>query len=349
MNAKTNLGPCLARDTLFFTGHIKDKIGEAIYTGEGDDPWDVRGWIGDIGNGRRSYTACEPSAIKHLGMWGTDDVGLYHLVHLGRPFYDDRIIDNKIWYRTRRIDWDHWGPKNSIPGAYSTHAPSIAEVSTWFQRAQRSRIMVAYRCINDRIALKTYTGDFLRSDWYTTYLPDEARTSIGPTLVTQIPSGGAEPQVLYRATRGNRGINYAYAMRDASLGQLSWEWNIERIPNAHTNQTPGAARTSPSRLVVAFTGHNNNFIEIRVRESGSWQNLGYVRGLATEERPALSFEHRLEGRTEVETLFLAFKPINHNEICVGLLELDEDIGPDTPGHRWTSIRRDRPELNCGSS
>ena len=347
MRATTKFGPCLAGDTLFFTGNRNPRIYEAIYTGEGDDPWDARGRVTDGRNS--SKTACEPSAIKLLARAGSGEESRYYIAHVGMSFDNDRIVDNKIWYRSRALDSEDWGTQRAIPDAYSTHAPSIALVSTWFRRAQRQRIMVAFRTIDDRITLATYTGDFWdHTPWCTTKLPDEARTSIGPTLVNQSPGGGAEPEVLYRAQgRSGNGIYYARASRGADLPQLQWDWDIERIPSAYTNQTIAAARISSGRLIIAFTGHNNNYIWIRLRDDDGWRSLGYVEGVATEERPALGFVRRREGRTDVETLYLAFKPLSGNEICVGILEIDDDVGAGRPGHSYVSIRTDRPDLDCG--
>ena len=167
------------------------------------------------------------------------------------------------------------------------------------------------------------------SNWSADYsLPEAARSSNGPEIISFDGS-------LYIFYRGYGDDNWLYVARKQSTRASNTRWEISRLPRAFTR--PSATDRAVSAvlyegaLIVAYVGHNNDYIWLRRSTDGvNWDRLGYVRGLVSDHNPDLTV---VDGR-----LYLAFKPAAEQEICFGTLNIDTGNQRDTPGHTWRSLR-----------
>lgn len=306
IHLKTNKGPALYESEhnlhVFFKGHNNNYIWHATYS-KGRRSWQTPERVTD-GSGSWALTRDEPG----VGSVANRALKLAYRGH----------NNERIWYTTK---WrGEWRTPRSIPRARSSHAPAVTS------HADPS---CSHCWTPTKVLHKGQTSEYIYTrDYNYPYcdhgqLPRTVKTSIGPCAI----GGYWGPIVIYRGVGRDNQI-YVY-----------YRANISSLPRAFTNNTPAAAlhQTGVRRsILVAYVGHNNNHIWLRSGYQNwndslsEWRRLGYIPGVATQERPALS--------QYMDTLYLAFKPIGSTEIAVGTLEVDYRNRPDTAGHRWTSIR-----------
>ena len=328
---RSNVGPCLARHDgepylLHRLPYPNENIWETVLR---EDELVVLGAVHDQNAARSwAFTGRQPVA------YGYDHTGLLlrnrylQLVYRGHN-------NSRIWY-TRKSCLDgrnwYWETPASVPDSRTDRAPG-ATAHDWSGPAG-PQLTVAYTdAETGRIHFRVKEGTHWSSE-YT--LPEAARTSNGPEIVSFRDS-------LYAFYRGHGDDDWLYVARKASNRASDARWEISQLPRAFTRPSETDRAVSAvvydGALVVAYVGHNNDYIWLRRSTDGvHWDRLGYVRGPVSDHNPDLAVVG--------ETLYLAFKPTGDSEVCFGTLELDAENEHDTPGHVWRSLRPMRCCPNC---
>jgi len=272
-------------------------------------------------NVRRSsaFTDTQPAAYgySHCGMALCDRY--LQLVYTGHN-------NDSIWVTQKRSPgrgW-FWDTPVSIPGAATRCAPG-ATAHDW-PGITGPQLTVAYTDRDSRrIMLRVRQGD----EWSGAYaLPTSATSANGPEIV----SFDGDLYVFYRGAGTD---NALYVARKSSSRLSDTAWEIRGLPRAFTRPSDADRAVSSAivgdRLVVAYVGHNNDYVWLRATRDGvTWDRLGYVRHVLSEHTPALTVHGG--------TLYMAFTAAGDQEICFGTLEIDFANPNDTPGHRWRSLR-----------
>lgn len=351
IDMKTKIGPCIScrkftyidRITnrgsyrthllnVYFKGLNSSYIWHASYCPTPDE-W--RNWeqIHDQNETSWAFTNCEPFIVDK---W---------LIYLGHN-------NHNIWY-TRWLDdreetaWTHnvkWETPKHIPESdgdgLSRHAPAASLYYDQYFRPNRLNIVIRKASYDDsdgNIVLwraHIFRDGRVSDDWSKTCLPNNIKTEIGPTMAFGhiFYRGSGDDSQIYAATTEN---------------EFSGRWIVSSIPRAFTNSTPAAIYyqcLSHRRygIILVYSGHNNKNLWLCFYDSYTkqWHRLGYIQGVATDsqQRPALAMYGC--------TLYLAFKSLHQDEICVGTLEIDFENQHDTPGHTFNLIRNDNPDLCC---
>ena len=260
-----------------------------------------------------------------------------------------------IWYTAKQCPgrgW-YWDTPKYIPDSYTSRAPA-ATMHRW---DDWTGLTVAYRGTRSSSAGSTriYYRVKRGTNWTPEYvMPEEVITSNAPEII----SFNRKLYVFYRGHEQNNRI-YVARKEINRPSHTGWEFpdldraftrrsrkRVEKRPGVFTIMETGEKAVSAviyeGSLLVAYVGHNNPYIWLRRSNDGvEWERLGYIRNVTTIDNPSLTVSNL--------SLYLAFKPVGvETEICVGSLELEEGVTNETPGHTWTSIRTDRPDLNCGS-
>ncbi len=271
------------------------------------------------GLGNFAFTSAEPS-VAYIQDWN----------ELRAPILIFRGHNNRrIWYTYKR--GGQWQTPRSIDNLRTNYTPAIVN---YFDISYDNQI-IAYTKDDNSIVLRK--GSIYDNNWSGEIrLPGNPKTTrMGPVLFV----AHDRVYVFWRGEGDDARIHYAYSREFPTID--NWGWQKKILPRAFTgNYDSGSYQFSPvsiefygsSYLLVAYKGHNNNGIFLRMGGLGNWHKLGQVPGVYTLSKPAII--NLPNGDT-----YLAFKSIHSHEICVGEL----DISPP----RWTSIREDKPDLNCG--
>jgi hypothetical protein len=278
-----------------------------------------------------------------------------------------------IWYTSKRStgrDW-FWDTPRYIPDTTTVYAPTAtmhrwggptAEVLTVAYvgdaNASEGENRIYYRHING------YQGESSPEHvrWSEEFvLPEEIRINSAPSIISSFHDGReSDYPTLFIFYRGFGEENQIYVTRKEinRPGDTGWSLPLE-LPRAFTRIETGEVYTGVrpaggvavvnyhGSIVVAYVGHNNDYIWLRKSSDGEdWDRLGYIRNTVTDEPVATRRNPTLA--VVGDTLYMAFKAVDSHEVCVGTLEL-EDGRRDALGHRWTCIRNDMPRLNCGPS
>ncbi|MFC2095421.1 hypothetical protein ACFLSW_03165 [Candidatus Bipolaricaulota bacterium] len=319
---RSDVGPSLAQHdgAAFFLHRIPgptENISEAVFQ---DGALTSLGSIYDEDVARSwALTSKQPVA------YGYDFMGLMIGARYLQLVYRGHDNDS-IWHTRKTSDgmnW-HWETPEVVEGAHTDRAPG-ATAHNW-AGVSGPRLTVAYTDPDTgRIHFRKKEG----SSWSSEYtLPDEARSSNGPEIITFDES-------LYVFYRGFGDDDWLYVGRKESNRASDTRWEISRLARAFTRRSTTDRAVSAvfydGALVVAYVGHNNDYIWLRRSTDGvNWDRLGYVRGPVTNHNPDLTV---VDG-----TLYLAFTPTGDEEICFGTLELDTENEHDTAGHIWRSLR-----------
>lgn len=324
---RTYTGPCLAtHDEEAYLFHRipspDENICESVYRG---DSLLVLGPVHDE-NVRRSwaFTSRQPSAFGYFGTGLLLADWHLRLVFTGHN-------NDLVWYTAKRSPgrgW-YWDTPEHIPDTHTSRAPG-ATMHDW-AGPTGPQLTVAYRGTfgspagANRIYYRVKEG----TRWSDEYvMPEEVRTFNGPEIISF-------RDTLYVFYRGaGLGDDEIYIARKQSNRPSDTRWEISGLPRAFTRPSAEDKAVSAviyeGALLVAYVGHNNDYVWLRRSSDGvSWERLGYIRGITTENNPALTVVG--------ETLYLAFKPVDDAEICFGTLAV-EDNEHDTPGHVWRSLR-----------
>ena len=328
-NLRSDIAPSLARHDgepyLFHrTPRPAGNIRETVLR---DNELISRGPVHDQNVARsRAFTAKQPLAFgyDHHGLLLAESY--LQLVYRGHN-------NSRIWHtRKRNTDGRHWYWQTpaSIPDVRTDRAPG-ATAFNWAGPAG-PQLTVAYTDrVTGRIQFRVKEG----TRWSPVYsLPEAARSSNGPEIISFDGS-------LYIFYRGYGDDNWLYVARKESTRASDNRWETSRLRRAFTRSSTTDRAVSAvlydGSLIVAYVGHNNDYIWLRRSTDGvNWDRLGYVRGLVSDHNPDLTVAG---GR-----LYLAFKPASEQEICIGTLEIDTGNRHDTPGHTWRSLR----PISCGS-
>ena len=319
---RSDVGPCLATHDgephlLHRVPDPEENVWEAVWR---DDALHIGGAVHDENVARSwAFTSKQPVA------YGYDHTGI-----LLRNRYLQLVFaghNTSIW-TTRKSCPDGrnwwWETPASIPDAETNRAPG-ATAHDW-PGPSGPQLTVAYIDPGTgEIHLRVQQG----SGWSSEHtLPDPARTSNGPEIIS---FGGS----LLMFCRGFGTDDWLYVARKVAGGFSDTRWEIERLPRAFTRPSTtdraASAVVYDGALVVAYVGHNNDYIWLRRSTDGiRWDRLGYVRGPVTDHTPDLTV---VGG-----TLYLAFTPTGDEEVCFGTLEIDVENERDTAGHTWRSLR-----------
>lgn len=320
---RSDVGPCLAQhdgephllyrepspgEQRIFEAVIRDE--QLLALGPVHDEDVSRSW---------AFTSKQPVAYGYnfMGMM----VGSRYLQLVYRGHNND-----SIWHTRKTSDGRNWSWQTPeiVEGAHTDSAPG-ATAHDW-AGLSGPQLTIAYTEVDTgRIHYCVKVGD----EWNPQYaMPEEARSSNGPEVISFDES-------LYVFFRGYGDDDWIYVARKLSNLPLSTRWDISRLSRAFTRRSETDRAVSAvvydGALVVAYVGHNNDYISLRRSTDGvNWDRLGYVRGPNTDHNPDLTV---VGG-----TLYLAFKPTGDEEICLGTLELDTENEHDTPGHVWRSVR-----------
>lgn len=332
MNAKTNIGPALAvldgKLYLFFKGHNNDHIWHAVLRS--------RAWkgLGRVNDQNPPHMEQRPDSTVSWAFSSHEPAAFgSHVPRLARKW--NYLVfkghnNNLVWYTIQKWHTTYggtvyykWQDPRPFPDAHILSSPSAVE-HTW---GNASYLTVAFRGTDNRIYFIKGEGG------RPVALPKEARTSEGPVIV----SYNNHIYIFYKGLEDDTRIHVAHAHRNTPSFM---DWRISTLPRAFTREKPAVVNYQ-GNLVVAYTGHNNHYIWLRRSSDGEhWDRLGYIRNVATEQSPALV--------ASGDSLYLSFRPLGDNEICVGTLQIEGSSKHDSPGHTWSSIRYDNPRLNCSS-
>ncbi|MBN1511428.1 MAG: hypothetical protein JXB13_05390 [Phycisphaerae bacterium] len=319
---RTDVGPCLAthdgEPVLFHRiPDPEENVAETVYR---DHALLALEPVHDENVYRSSaFTDTQPAAYgySHCGMVLCDRY--LQLVYTGHN-------NDGVWVTQKRSPgrgW-FWDTPVSIPGAATRCAPG-ATAYDW-AGVTGPQLTVAYTDRDSqRIRLRVRQGDA----WSRAYdLPAAAVTANGPEIV----SFDGDLYVFYRGAGSD---NALYVAKKTSSRLSDGSWGISGLPRAFTRASNADRAVTSAvvdgRLVVAYVGHNNDYVWLRATRDGvTWDRLGYVDHVLTEHTPALTVHG--------DTLYLAFTAAGGTEICFGTLEIDFDNPHDTPGHRWQSLR-----------
>ncbi len=323
---RTDVGPCLAthdgEPVLFH--RIPDPYENVAETAYRDGTLLALEPVHDENVSRSSaFTDTQPAAYgySHCGMALCDRY--LQLVYTGHN-------NDRIWVTQKRSPgrgW-FWDTPTSIPAVRTRCAPG-ATAHDW-PGITGPQLTVAYTDRDSqRIMLCVRQGD----GWSSSYsLPASAISANGPEIV----SFDGELYVFYRGA-GSDNVLYVAKKSVYRLSDPSWE--ISGLPRAFTRPSNADRAVSAvvfdGRLVVAYVGHNNDYVWLRATTDGvRWDRLGYVDHVLTEHTPALTVRGG--------TLYMAFTAADDREVCFGTLEIDFGNPHDTPGHRWRSLRSISP-------
>jgi hypothetical protein len=354
MNAFTRVGPDLAYYNglnLFHPGHNNQFLWRAVYDGTS---WTHLGRIHDDESPRSwPMTYSSPEAIAARWSGGIH----YEPITILTTVFDGHNNDY-VWYTsyvnpTGRVGAWHWQTPRTIPNASSNFAPSATMVKwhritapylTVAYTKPDGRIVVqyGYECSTARSAGESCPpGSIDATDWHDPVeLPEEIIAGTGP----KIQGFQDRAYVFYR--RGSTGGDAIYYTRNERLYRDDTFSPPIRLPHANTRWSPRERPVDTvvhdNKLIVAFVGHNNDHIFLVRTENGTdWESLGYIPHVRTRFTPSL--------RATADTVYLAFKEYSdlerdqdeHQETCVGELDIR---GKNR--HVWTSIRSDKPRMNC---
>lgn len=335
MIARSNLGPALAfydapsgrsdAGFVFFKGHNNDYV----WSAKGYYTWPVAEIVTDNKSPESfAFTAKEPAAMAYTLPAITSGAALRvasHHVYLAFRGHNN----NSVWHTRREIHEAYasqylgdWQTPRTIPGAQSNYGPAVA-FHDWYESPSNKMFTVAWTALDGTIKLKRATERTFPVDhsWPFSYddvtgLPSGYKSSDGPAML----SAGTDLHLFFRGQGTNERLYHA-------SGPGS-DWSIASIPNAYSKHAPSVTLWNGD-ILMAYSGHNNSNIWIRRFDTsaGTWQNLGYVEGLATDERPALV-------ATASTNLLLAFRSTSSNDTCVGTFYVDESAAPESAAHTW---------------
>ena len=320
---RTDVGPCVAQHDgeAYLLQRLPspgENILETVYR---DDELIALGPIYDQDVARTwALTNKQPVA------YGYDFMGLLVGSRYLQLVYRDN--DSDVIWQTRKSCPDgrhwYWETPEVVEGAHTNRAPG-ATAHNW-SGPSGPQLTVAYTDPDTgRIHFRVKEG----TRWSAEYtLPEEARTSNGPEIVS---FGGS----LYVFYRGYGDDDWLHVAKKATNLPSGTRWEISRLSRAFTRSSGTDRAVSAvaydGALVVAYVGHNNDYLWLRRSTDGeTWDRLGYIRGPVSDHNPDLS--------AAGGTLYLAFKPTGDQEVCFGTLELDPENEHDTPGHIWRSLR-----------
>ena len=322
-NIRSNVGPCLAQHNsdihLLYAMPTADRnIVEFVLNGS--EPF-LSGPVHDQDVAREWA-----NTTKQPVTYGFAHTGLSIRTEYLQLVYRDPE-DQRIW-QTRKTNlgaryW-YWETPSLVEGAL-THLAPAATSHDW-SGISGPQMTVAYVDPDtSEIHFRVKEG----TRWSAEYtIPRPARTTTGPEIVSF-------QDVLYVIARGYGFDAALYIARKEINNAINTQWTISGIPRAFTRRSTtdraAAAVVFDGALIVAYVGHNNDYIWLRRSTDGvTWERLGYIRGPETENTPDLAVRG--------STLYLAFRPSGDQEICFGTLELDLDNEQDTAGHTWRSLR-----------
>ncbi len=342
INAKTSHGPALAvldGDLfLFFKGHENENIWHSVLRGR---TWESLGRVNDQ---HPPHMEQNPSSMVSWAFTReAPSVVARHVPRLAQKW--NYLVyrghnNTRVWYTTQKWHttfggtvYYKWERPKTFQNADTQNSPSAVN-HLW---GTVNKLTVAFTGIDDRIYL-------IMGDALPVALPEEAQTREGPTIV----SFNNHLYIFYiGVSMGDERIHVAKAQRN-TRGYMNWQFST--LPRAFTTSVIAVVNYQGT-LVVAYSGHNNDHIWLRSSSDGvNWNRLGYIENVTTDYGPALAVYG--------DTLYLAFKPPyitdgsivfmpDYLEVCAGTLVIESTNSPDTAGHVWSSIRYDRPALNCG--
>jgi len=319
---RTDIGPALAGHDgapylRYRIPYPDQHISEAVI---GENGPEVLGPVHDEDAARSwGLTSKQPVA------YGYDHCGLalcnryLQLVYTG---HEDGIV-HVTEKRSPGRGW-FWGTPEVIPDAFTERAPG-ATAHDW-AGPTGPQLTVAYtEPGTGRILIRVRQGD----EWSAAHaLPDRVRTSNGPEII----SFRDHLYVFYRGWGEYE--HEIYVARKTSSRLSDPHWEISGLPWAFTRASTGdravAAVIHEGELIVVYVGHNNDHLWLRRSSDGEdWERVGYIPGITSRRNPDLAV---VGGE-----LYLAFKPVGDQEVCVGTLDVQGNEH-DTPGHIWRSVR-----------
>jgi hypothetical protein len=362
MNAFSMIGPSLAlyenarygsKTFLFFKGHNNEHIWEGEHTtGSG---WEGRGRVNDEKDPASwAFTNVEPVSFTYTlpaitrGLAPRSEQTHTYLIFKGHN-------NSYVWYTRREIrrpygggvSLENWGSPLYIPGTVAQYAPGAA-MHAWGGDYDPV-LTIAYTDHSNRIRLKR-ASESTRPLRHRT--PFEWRDI--PAISEDYKSGSGVTVIsfkekLYVFFRGNiSGYDDSTWHRPIPDPQLYYavshsnnpndpDWEVHRVPNAYSMLTLTATLHTFYReeesLIIAFKGHNNNYIWLRKFDGERWQNLGWIDGVCTSHRPAIL-------SSGWYTFTLAFIPewksgrgVDPN-IAVGTLNITSGHEGDYADHGW---------------
>ena len=358
INAKTNVGPALAgwrlRDNthnifLFFKGHNNKYIWEAVYNSS-TRQWTSRGRIRDRIRNSWALTSAEPVAASTNKIYfrghNNSRIWCYSRTRSNAAWESKGHMS--CWYRALsepKITYTHFSPSVMSWDWDTIQSPSIIG-------APPNLNVVFTKCDNRIYFQSSRDSGHVHpgvSEWRCAFpLPDEYKTNMAPTCYDIGGSFG----VFYQAIGSDEnGSHIRFCKRENNVIEYNNDtWSGCSLPRAYTNKKIAVTYyASFSGLLVAYTGHNNPKIWLRlykqeygdILEPRSWRRLGYIAGIETSESPALIGVGNGPSLDDGRTFYLAFKPVHGPEISVGILEINENNRRDTAGHTYRSIRYDR--------
>ena len=313
MNAFSLIGPSVARygskTFLFFKGHNNEHIWEGEHTtGSG---WEGRGRVNDEKDPASwAFTNVEPVSFTYplpaitRGRAPRSEQTHTYLIFNGHN-------NSYVWYTRRRISTpygggvflENWRSPQYIPGTVAQYAPGAA-MHAW-GGDDDPVLTIAYTDRSNRIRLKRAhesTRPLRHSmpfEWRDIpAISEDHKSGSGVTVISF-------KEKLYVFFRGNiRSYDHStpwprpipdqqlYYAISQSNNPNDPDWEVRRVPNAYSMWSPTAtlhtfSSDEEESLIIAFKGHNNNYIWLRKFDGDRWQNLGWIDGVCTSHRPAI--------------------------------------------------------------
>ncbi len=241
---------------------------------------------------------------------GSSSTGLYFVF---------RGKDSKVWYSWRPIDGSWQNPKTL--SVLTSNAPSAAMVA--WNKTDDPSLTVGYINQDKQISVTYYEND--KKVWR-----DVAKAGAENVL----PNGylgmtAFNHKVLLYFSTGLPGDSIVNIIYTQTLNSLDPQWKSSTIRTSLQNgDEPVRSDFLPAsveyrdNLYMAFKGHENFKVWVwRTSDGENWTKLGYVTGIETEEKVALT-----KAGPYVD---LAFKPLHGKQLCLGWLDLDgwQKAGP----------------------
>ncbi len=363
MNAFSLIGPSLARygskTFLFFKGHNNEHIWEGEHTGS---EWEGHGRVND---GRDptswAFTIAEPVSFTYTLPAITR--GVAPRLEQTHTYLIFRGHNNSyVWYTRREIrrpygggvSFENWETPRYIPETVAQYAPGAA-MHAW-GRDDDPVMTIAYTDDSHRIRLKRA---------YESTRPLRHRTPFEwrdiPAIPSDYESGSGVTVIsfkekLYVFFRGNiRGYDDSPWHRPIPDPQLYYavshsnnpndpDWEVHVVPYAYSMLSPTATlhtfrRSTPietveeESLIIAFKGHNNNYIWLRKFDGERWQNLGWIDGVCTSQRPAILSSGGYSFTLAFIPEWKSTRGIDPN-IAVGTLYINSGHEGDYADHEW---------------
>ena len=333
VNIYTKKGPAIRIGSsgniyLFFTGHNNDYIWEARYNPT-TRIWTAPGRVlNSAGNAAR--TTERPA-----------------LLNANSVFFHGNVANDYIWHVERTSTTHEWQRPNYLKYFLRTGEPatgtftmrSSPAVLTFSWAGSLNTPTIFFTDLVSRRIEYTTRRETGSSIWSRPgLLPAQSVSNVGPAVANY----GGTPLVFY-AKRNTHEIFLAAKNHDLSNRDTN-DWTLVGIPRAFSTADISATNINDRGILLVYKGHNNSKIWLRlyrpafgnILQSSSWRRLGYVRGVETDQAPAIAYR---DG-----TLVLAFKnpdvSASHpvHSVDIGYLTVDESNRHDTPGHTFTSFR-----------